>query len=129
MAQNTAPTARKPGPFTAPLFDQARASAILAEIEQAKQAERMRLADLSRALGITPKSQNHLIATGLLDAERLGGRGNPYAISTDEARTLLLAVVLAVAAGVAISIMLRGVKDAGLVGPAAAAALRSAVPT
>lgn len=109
--------------WTPPRFDLACTGAILRDLDRAP--ERVRLADLSPRLGLTPKTQNTVIRAHLLEAEHLGGRGNPYAISRDEARTLLLAVVLAVAAGVALSVMLRGVKDAGLVGTAAAAALRS----
>ena len=113
--------------WTPPRFDPTSTAAILRDIDRAP--ERVRLADLSPRLGVTPKTQNTVIREHLLEAERLGGRGNPYAITRDEARTLLLAVVLAAAAGIALAVMLRGVKGAGLTGSVAAEVLRSAVPT
>jgi hypothetical protein len=128
MAQNVATAARKSGPFAAPLFDPASAAAILRDIDQG--AERVRLAALSPRLGLTPKAQNTMIREHLLAAERLGGRGNPYAITRDDARTLLLAALLAVAAGVAIAVMFRGLINAGVTGKTAAEVLvRVAVPT
>jgi hypothetical protein len=127
MAQSTAPTARRSGVFAAPLFDPARTSAILAEIDRAP--GRVRLADLSPQLGLTPKIQNTVIREGLLEVDRLGGRGNPYVISPDEARKLLLAALLAVAAGVALAIMLRGLEGAGVTGKVAAEVLSSTVKT
>jgi hypothetical protein len=104
-------------------------AAILRDLERAE-AERVQLADLSRRIGWSYAQQSKAISSGALEAERdLSDRRHPYLITRDEATTLLLAAVLALAAGVAIAAMLRGVKGAGLVGPAAAAALRSAVPT
>jgi hypothetical protein len=91
------------------------AAAILRDIDQAE-AERVRLADLSRAIGWSRAQQSKAIAAGLLEAEPGSGPGHPYTVSKDEARTLLLAAILAIAAGVAIAIMLRGVKGAGLSG-------------
>jgi len=121
MTVNATAAAAKPGPFAPPRFDPADAAGILADLDQ---AATWRLTELRSRLGVSPDAQNTLIAEGLLEAEHVPGRGSPYAITTDEARTLLLAVVLAVAAGVALAIMLRGVKGAGITGDLAAELLR-----
>jgi hypothetical protein len=104
------------------------AAAILRDIEQAD-ADRVRLYTISRRIGWDKAEQSRAISAGLLEVQGLGGRGNPYTVTQDEARTLLLAAVLAAAAGVAIAAMLRGVKGAGLTGPAAAAVVRQIART
>ena len=104
------------------------AAAILRDLEQAD-AERVPLVKIARPIGWDASSQSHAIAEGLLDARRLGGRGNPYGITRDDAITLLLAAVLAVAAGIAIAAALRGLKGAGVTGQLAADVLRATVPT
>lgn len=109
------------GAFRPPRFDPADAPAILASIDQ---AATVRLTELRSRLGLTANVQNKLIAGGLLEAEHLPGRGAPYVVTRDEAFTLLLGVVLAVFAGVALGVMMRGVKGAGLTGDLAAEVLR-----
>jgi hypothetical protein len=104
------------------------AAAILRDLEQAE-AERIKLADLSRRIGWDKASQSHAVTEGLLDARRLGGPGNPYGITRDDAITLLLAALLAVAAGVAIAAMLRGLKAQGVTGDLAAEVLHATVRT
>jgi hypothetical protein len=104
------------------------AAAILRDIEQAE-AERVRLADLSRRIGWDKSLQSRALAEGLLEAERSPGRGHPYTITRDDAVTLLLAAVLAFAAGVAIASMLRGLKAQGVTGDLAADVLRTTSPT
>ena len=104
------------------------AAAILRDIDQAE-AERIKLADLSRAIGWDASSQSHAVAEGLLDARRLGGQGNPYGISRDDAFTLLLAAVFAVAAGIAIASALRAFKGTGITGDLAAEVLHATVQT
>jgi hypothetical protein len=47
-------------------------------------------------------------------------------VTADEARRLVLAAVLAIGAGVALTIMLRGIKGAGLSGEAVLAVLQGA---
>jgi hypothetical protein len=96
------------------------AAAILRDIEQAE-ADRLKLADLSRAIGWSRAQQSKAIAAHLIDAEPGYGPGKPYTVTKDEARTLLFAAVLAIAAGVAIAVMLRGVKGANLPADLAAA--------
>jgi hypothetical protein len=105
------------------------AASILRDIERADQAEAVRLADLSRRIGWDKSSQSHAVHEGLLEAFRLGGQGNAYGITRDDAMNLLLAAVLAVAAGVAIASMLRGLKSAGVTGQLAADVLHATVPT
>jgi hypothetical protein len=95
--------------------------AILSEIDQ---AEQVRLRDLSRQVGWTQTGQKYAIRKGLLAAEP-AERGRAYVVSRDEAYTLLLAALLAFAAGVAIAAMLRALKGAGLEGAAAADAIRN----
>jgi hypothetical protein len=86
----------------------------------------VRLRDLSSLIGWTETGQRYAVRTGLLEAEKVrNAPGQPYRITSDEACTLLLAALLALAAGVAIAVMLRGVKGAGLTGDAAAATIRS----
>lgn len=104
------------------------AAAILRDLEQAE-ADRIKLADLSRAIGWDKWSQSQAVNEGLLDARRLGGQGNPYGITRDDAIMLLLAAVLAFAAGVAIGSMLRGVKGAGMTSDLAAEVLRATAQT
>lgn len=127
MQVNATVTAPR-GVYAPPRFDPADAATILADLDQ---AATVRLTDLRSRLGFSQDVQNNLITEGLLEAEHVPGRGAPYVTSPDEARTLLLAVVLAVAAGVALAIMMRGVKGAGLTGALAAELLRdlAAPPT
>lgn len=104
------------------------AAAILRDLEQAE-AERIKLADLSRRIGWDKASQSHAVTEGLLDARRLGGPGNPYGITRDDAFTLLLAALVAVSSGIAVASALRGLKGTGVTGPLAAEVLRKTVPT
>lgn len=104
------------------------AAAILHDLERAD-AERVRLADLSRRIGWDKSLQSRALAEGLLEAERGPGRGHPYTITRDDALTLLLAALVAIAAGVAIGSALRGLKGTGVTGDLAAEVLRATVPT
>jgi hypothetical protein len=105
------------------------AAGILRDLEQAE-ADRIQLADLSRRIGWSYAQQSKAISTGALEAERLEtDRRYPYVITQDEALTLLLAAVLAVAAGIAIVAALRGLKGAGVTGQLAADVLHATVPT
>jgi hypothetical protein len=104
------------------------AAALLQHVEHA-QGERVKLADIARPVGWDATSQSRALAEGLLEAERLGGQGNPYGITRDDAMRLLLAAVLAVAAGVAIAAMLRGLRDLGVTGDSAAEVLHRVVQT
>jgi hypothetical protein len=105
------------------------AAGILRDLEH-EQAEAVRLADLSRRIGWSYAQQSKAISTGVLEAKRLeADRRLPYVITHDEAITLLLAAVLAVAAGIAIAAALRGLKGAGVTGQLAADVLHATVPT
>jgi hypothetical protein len=104
------------------------AAAILRDIDQAA-AERVNLYTISRRIGMGKVEQSKAISAGLLEVQGAGGRGHPYTVTQDEARTLLLAAVLAAAAAVSVAAMLRGVKGAGLTGPAAAAVIRQIAQT
>ena len=101
---------------------------MLRDLERAE-AERVRLADLSRRIGWDRASQSRAISAHLLEAEHGRGPGGPYTVTRDEALKLLLAAVLALLAGAAVVAALRGVKSAGLTGPSAAAAIHALVQT
>lgn len=98
------------------------ARAILSDIDQCPY---VRLRDISPRIGWTPTGQKYAIREGLLEAEQVRGPGSPYLITKDEACMLLLAAALALAAGMAIAVMLRSVKGAGITAAAAAAAIRN----
>lgn len=103
-------------------------AAILSDLEH---RERVPLAGLSRQLGVSKNTQHYAVAQGLLKPVRApipGTPGHPYVIGQEDASRLLLATVLAVAAGVAIAVILRGLVGAGVPGPAAAAMARSLRP-
>lgn len=96
--------------------------AILADIEA---REFVSLPALGAKIGMGDQSRKFAIREGLIRPEPLEYRGMGYTVKRDEALTLLLAAALAIAAGVAIAVMLRGVKQTGLTGEAAASALRT----
>ena len=124
MAGTAAP-ARRSG-FRAPPVTSFDGRAILEQIERDKWVG---LRDFSERIGWTDTGRRYAIREGLLEAEKVrNAPGQPYRITRDEACTLLFAAMLALAAGVAIAVMLRGVKGAGLTGGAAAAAIRSTTP-
>lgn len=100
-------------------------AAILADIEQ---REFVPLPVLGAQIGMGSGARKYAISQGLIEANKRPSRSGGYTVSCDEAATLLLAAVLAIAAGVAIAVMLRGVKGAGMTGAAASAALH-AMPT
>jgi hypothetical protein len=97
-------------------------AAILADIER---REFMPLPELGAKIGLGEQARKHAIHEGLIDANKRPSRLGGYTVSRDEAITLLLAAALAIAAGVAIATMLRGIKGAGVTGAAAAAALQA----
>lgn len=118
-------TANRHGAFVAPSVDVLDVAALLAEIER---HELISLPRLGAQIGLGEQSRKYAIRKGLIETAgplAVENRYKGYAIKQDEAMTLLLAAALAVAAGVAIAVMLRGVKQAGLTGEAAASALRS----
>lgn len=100
-------------------------AATLAEIEQ---REFVSLPELGAKIGLGQQARKYAIREGLIEGQQMGGQGNPYQVTRDEAVTLLFAAVVAFAAGVAIATILRGLKGAGVTGVAAAAALE-AMPT
>lgn len=105
-----------------PAMDGDAARELLAEVET---MPTVRLVELRPRIGMTPVAQKNAIRTGVLEVVPGRGRWEGYAISRDEARTLILATALAVAAGLAVAAMLRGLKGAGLVGVLAAEAIRN----
>ena len=119
MLETDAPARR--GLTAPPVVGRIDGKAILSEIGD---KQYVRLRDLSPRIGWTGTGQGYAIRTGLLEAEKVhNAPGQPYRITKDEACTLLLAAMLALAAGVAIAVMLRGCKAAGLTGAAAATAI------
>jgi hypothetical protein len=112
------------GLWTPPAVESIDGRAILGTIERS--GGYVRLPDISQQIGWTRTGRQYAIREGLLEAEQVrNARGKPYRLTSDEAATLLLAAMLALAAGVAIAVMLRGVKGAGVTGAAAAAAIRN----
>lgn len=97
--------------------------ALLAEIDAADDG--VRLVELRPKIGLTERAQAHLIAAELLETVPGHKRHEGYVVTKDEARVLLLGALLALAAGVAIATMLRGLKGAGIVGIVAAEAIRN----
>ena len=110
------------GPISPPPIDTIDIDATLAEIEE---CEFVSLPALGERIGMTARARTYAITEGLIEHAPLTARKAGYRVTQDEALTILLAAVLAVAAGVAIVVMLRGVKQSGLTGEAAAVTLRS----
>jgi hypothetical protein len=108
------------GVLAAPRIDSLDVAAILAELEQ---GELVRLPEFGPKIGMGEQARKYAIREGLIDATPGRCRSEGYSVTRDEAVTLLLAAVLAIAAGVAVAVTLRGMKGAGLTGAAAAAAL------
>jgi hypothetical protein len=112
------------GMFTAPKVDALHVAEVLAEIEA---REFVSLPALGKQLGMGEQARKYAIREGLINPEPLdiSKRYEGYKVNRDEAFTLLLAAALAIAAGVAIAVMLRGVKGSGLTGGAAETVLRT----
>jgi hypothetical protein len=109
--------------LAAPKVDALPLAKILADIEG---REVVSLPELGARIGMGEQSRKYAIRAGLITPTApVVNRREGYKITRDEAFTLLLAAALAVAAGVAIAVMLRGCKSAGLTGAAAASALRN----
>jgi hypothetical protein len=117
------PARRRKGGLVPPLVAEIDGPSLLAEIDAAKDG--VRLVDLRPRIGLTSGAQHHLIAEGLLETMPGRARREGYVVSKDEACVLLLGALLAVAAGIAIATMLRGLKGAGMVGAVAAEAIRN----
>lgn len=123
MSSSTVPVRK--GLSAAPLIPAmggAEARELLSEIEAAPV---VRLVELRPRIGMTPLAQKHAVRTGALEVVPGREHWEGYAITRDEARTLILATVLAIAAGLAVAAMLRGLKGAGIVGAVAAEAIRN----
>lgn len=97
--------------------------AILADIAA---RARVSLPELGARIGMDEQARAYAVREGLIETMPERGPRNSYMIPPEEARRLLLAAVLAIGAGVALTIMLRGVKGAGLSSPAVLAALEGA---
>jgi hypothetical protein len=110
------------GPSVRPKVDTLDIPALLADIEA---REFVALPDLGSKIGMGKEARKFAIHEGVISpAAPLVHRRDGYKVTRDEALTILLAAALAVAAGVAIVVMLRGVKQTGLTGEVAAATLR-----
>ena len=104
-----------------PKVDAVPVAELLADIEG---REVVSLPELGARIGMGEQSRKYAIRAGLITpAAPVVNRREGYKITRDEACTLLLAAALALAAGVAIAVMLRGCKAAGLTGAVAATAL------
>lgn len=120
-----APPGERHGVLSAPKVDAIDVPALL---ELIGDRDVISYPELGKALGLGEQPRKYLIRHRLITpvaplaaAKRSGG----YQISHDEAVTLILAAVLAVAGGVAVSVTLRSLKRSGLVGDAAERALRT----
>lgn len=105
-----------------PKVDALHVGDILAQIEQREFHSWPRLGE---QVGLGEQARKYIVREGLIQPEPLAARRTGYTVNRDEAFKLLLAAALAIAAGVAIAVMLRGIKESGLPASAAEAALRS----
>ena len=110
------------GAHVPPKVDALHVAEVLAEIEG---REFHSLPRLGETLGLGEQARKHLVREGLIHPEPLVKRCDGYKVNRDEAITLLFAAALALAAGVAIAVMLRGIKESGLPVSIAETALRS----
>lgn len=117
-----APATPRHGVFAPPKVDDLHVPDLLAEIEA---REFTSLPELGAKIGMGNQSRKYAIRVGLIEPEPLKSRQHGYEVSRNEALTLLLAAALAIAAGVAIAVILRGLKETGLTGDVASAALRA----
>lgn len=112
----------KRGALAPPKVDTVDVAGILADIEA---REVVSLPELGAKIGMGEQSRKFAIREGLIEPEPLTSRREGYKVNQNEALTLLLAAALALAAGVAIAVMLRGCKATGLTGEVAGTALRN----
>jgi hypothetical protein len=110
------------GAHVPPKVDALHVAEIIAEIEKREFHSWPRLGE---QVGLGEQARKHIVREGLIQPEPLVKRCEGYKVNQDEAWKLLLAAALAIAAGVAIAVMLRGIKESGLPASAAQAALRS----
>jgi hypothetical protein len=109
------------------MVDHLDAAAILRDIAD---LDTVPLGELSARLGLSYQQQSRGIRDGLITPTgRLPGPGHPYAVDQGEAARLVLATALAFAAGLAVLVILRGLKGAGFTGDLAAATIRQLDPT
>jgi hypothetical protein len=106
-----------------PKVDAIDVAAVLAELEGRSVVS---LPVLGERIGLDKQARAYAIREGLIETVPRPGTHGAYSVTADEARRLVLAAVLAIGAGVALAIMLRGVKGAGLSGEAVLAALEGA---
>jgi hypothetical protein len=116
------PTGGRHGVNVPPKVDVLHVAEVLAEIEA---AEFHSLPRLGEAIGMGNQARKYAIHEGLIKPEPLVARREGYKVNRDEAITLLFAAALALAAGVAIAVMLRGVRESGMPVSVVETALRS----
>lgn len=123
MSVMESPARGRSGGLVPPVVDEIDGAALLAEIDAADGG--VRLVELRPKIGLTRSAQYHVLATELLEVVPGRARRDGYVVTQDEARVLLLAALLALAAGIAIATMLRGLKGTGINGDLAAEMIRS----
>jgi hypothetical protein len=119
------PPAIRRGSLVPPKVPALSVAELVADIEG---REVVSLPELGKAIGMGEQARKYAIRSGLITPTAPlapGARHAGHTVARDEAFTLVLAAALAVAAGVAIAVMLRGCKVAGLTGAAALEALRA----
>jgi hypothetical protein len=77
------------------------------------QSDRVPLADLARALGVTRKQRQDVLDEGLVTPLGRAGRGGSYVIGHEDAVRFATAALIAVAAGVALVAILRVLSGTG----------------
>jgi hypothetical protein len=75
--------------------------------------DRVPLADLARAAGVTRKQRADVLESGLVTPLGRAGRGGSYVISRDDAVRFVTAALIAAAVGVALVAILRVLSETG----------------
>jgi hypothetical protein len=85
--------------------------------------ERVLLAEVGEAVGMDASSRSRAVKDGSVHPVGRAGLGGGYVITRDDALLIVIAAMVAVAAGIAVVTALRGLAGSGLSGSTLAAAL------
>lgn len=98
----------------------ATAAALLADLPD---AEVIPLPIIRDRIGWTRDQQSYAVETGAIRPIDKRGKAGCYQVTRDDAVMILIAAAIALAAGVAVVMVIRGIRDAGLNAPALAQAV------
>jgi hypothetical protein len=85
--------------------------------------ERVSLAEVGEAVGMDRSARSRAVKDGSVHPVGRAGLGGGYVITRDDALLIVVAAMIAVAAGIAVATALRGLAGSGLSGAALAAAI------